>query len=312
MRRAAALAGWRRVVVVAGERHAGLVRAQAPQLAADQVLLEGRGRNTAASVALAARWIEARWGDAVMLVMPSDHWIAPRSGFLRTARALVAAARSGAALGAIGLPARAPETGFGYIRTGRPPAPARVVPVLEFVEKPSASVARRMVRSGRYLWNSGIFAWRASTILAALERHAPGVARGARQARFRRSRSGHHVSAATMARIPALPIDRAVLERCAARVVVRAAFSWSDLGNWTSVLEAARRAPGGGRLLGERLAIGARRCDSVNAGGLTVFLDVENLLVVRDGGTILVCRRDRPQEVRRVSERLTGRWVRHG
>ena len=309
--RAAALVGWRRVLVVAGARHGSLVRRQAPRLAARQVILEGRGRNTAASVALAALWVERRATDGVMLVMPSDHWIEPQRGFLRTARAAAAAARRDPVLVTIGLPARTPETGFGYIRPARMPAPARVAPVAGFVEKPSRRLARRLVASRRHLWNSGIFAWRAATVLEAIERHAPEIARAARRAAPRRARSGWRIGARAMDRIPAAPIDRAVLERSADLVVARADFRWSDLGNWSSVLEAIGRGAGTERRLGGRLLVGARSCEAVNPGGLTVFLGVRDLLVVRDGVDILVCRRDRPQEVRRVPALLAGGWARH-
>lgn len=311
LRRAVALAGSRRVLVVAGARHAALVRAQAPRLGLDQILLEAEGRNTAASVALAALHIERRFGDGVMLVMPSDHWIEPHAGFLRTARAAIAAVRDTPRLATIGLPARSPETGFGYIRPVHLPAPGKVAPVAGFVEKPSRRVAERLVASGRHLWNSGIFAWRASTLLAALERHAPGILRAARRAPVRRGRHGLLIGARAMRRIPSAPIDRAVLERTRHLVVARAAFSWSDLGNWTSVIDAWRRDPGAARRRGESLRVGARACEAVNPGGLTVFLGVENLLVVRDGSDLLVCRADRPQDVRDIPARLAGRRALH-
>jgi mannose-1-phosphate guanylyltransferase len=277
----------------------------------DQVILEARGRNTAASVALAALAVERRAGDGVMVVMPSDHWIAPRRGFLRTVAAAVQAVRRAPVLATIGLPATAPETGFGYIRPARRTAPGRVAAVAGFIEKPSRAVARRLVASRRHLWNSGIFVWRASTVLGALDRHAPAIARGARRATLRRTGSGYAVGARAMARIPAEPIDRAVLERSHDLVVARADFRWSDLGNWGSVLEALKHDGAGARLRGTRLLVDARGCEAVNPAGLTVFLGVEDLIVVRDGDSILVCRRDRPQEVRRIPALLKGRWARY-
>jgi mannose-1-phosphate guanylyltransferase len=114
-----------------------------------------------------------------------------------------------------------------------------------------------------------------------------------------------------MRRIPSEPIDRAVLERSDALVVARAAFRWSDLGTWSNVLQVFGTGRGAVGRLGGRLLIRSRDCASVNRGGLTVFLDVENLLVIRDGDTLLVCRADRPQAVRRVPGRLRGRWARH-
>jgi len=300
--RAAALVGPRWTIVVAGRRHAALVRSQGIGLAPDRIILEGEGRNTAASVALAARWARERHDDAILVVMPSDSWIDSQPGFLKTIRAAVAAVRRAGVLATIGIPATEPETGFGYIRPAFMPRPAALAPVEAFIEKPAADAARRMVRSGRYLWNSGIFVWRASTILAALAGHAPRLARGAARAAMRRRPEGWVVGGAAMERIPAQPIDRAVLEKTRRLVVVRARFGWSDLGNWNSVARLLASQPWGGRALGGRLAIDARRCEAINPGGMTVFVGVADLVAVRSGDSVLICRRDAVQRVRDIPE----------
>jgi mannose-1-phosphate guanylyltransferase len=298
--RAAALAGWHRTVVVAGLGHAALVRAQAPRVAPDRVILEGRGRNTSASVALAARWARARHDDALLVVMPSDHWIDSRAGFLKTIRAATTAARRPGVLATIGVPAVAAETGFGYIRAAGGPASAAARPVAAFVEKPGLPAARRMIRSGRYLWNSGIFVWRASTILAALATHAPRLARAAGRAVLRRRAAGWICPGRDMVRIPDEPIDRAVLEKAGRVVVVRAGFEWSDLGDWNAVGRLLASQPWGRAARGRSLAIEARRCTAVNPGGTTVFVGVADLVAVRSGDALLVCRRDTVQRVRDI------------
>jgi mannose-1-phosphate guanylyltransferase len=300
--RAAALAGRRHIVVVAGLRHAALVRAQARGMTPDRIILEGEGRNTAASVALAARWARARHDDALLVVMPSDHWIESRAGFLGTLRAAIAAARRPGVLATIGVPATTPETGFGYIRPATAGRGTAARPVAEFVEKPALAVARRMVRSGRYLWNSGLFVWRASTILGALEAHAPRVARAARRAVLRRGAAGWICAGAEMARIPAAPVDTAVLEKTGNVVVARARFSWSDLGDWNAVGRLLASHSWGRAAGGRSLAIDARRCAAINPGGVTVFVGVADLVAVRSGEAVLVCRRDAAQRVREIPE----------
>jgi len=300
--RAAALAGPRRTIVVAGRRHAALIRAQGPGLAPDRIILEGAGRNTAASVALAARWARERHDDAILVVMPSDSWIDSQPGFLKTIRAAVAAVRRAGVLATIGIPATKPETGFGYIRPAFVPRPAAVAPVEEFIEKPAPAEARRMVRSGRYLWNSGIFVWRASTILAALDDHAPRLARAAARAALRRRPGGWVVGGAAMKRIQAEPIDRAVLEKTRRLVVARARFGWSDLGNWDAVSRLLASQPWGRRAGGGVLAIGARGCEAINPGGMTVFVGVADLVAVRSGDALLVCHRDAVQRVREIPD----------
>jgi mannose-1-phosphate guanylyltransferase len=235
-------------------------------------------------VALAARWARKRHDDAILVVMPSDSWIDSQPGFLKTIRAAVAAVRRADMLATIGVPATEPETGFGYIRPAFMPRPAALAPVEAFIEKPAAAEARRMVRSGRYLWNSGIFVWRASTILAALRRRPEGWV----------------VGGAAMGRIQAEPIDRAVLERTRRLVVVRARFGWSDLGNWNTVARLLASKPWGRHAGGGFLAIGARGCEAINPGGMTVFVGVADLVAVRSGDALLVCHRDAVQRVREI------------
>jgi mannose-1-phosphate guanylyltransferase/mannose-6-phosphate isomerase len=300
--RATAVAGRGRTVVVAGLRHAPLVRAQAPWVTRDRTILEGEGRNTAASVALAARWARERHGDAVLVVMPADHWIDSRAGFVDTVRTAIAAARRPDVLATIGVPATAPETGFGYIRPAAPAGSAAVRPVAGFVEKPALPAARRMVGSGRYLWNSGLFVWRASAILAALAEHAPRLARAAEHAVLRRRPAGWVCARAEMVRIPAAPIDTAVLEKAANVVVARARFEWSDLGDWSAIDRLLTTQRWGRDAAGRTLAIGARRCAAINPGGVTVFVGVADLVAVRAGDAVLVCRRDAAQRVREIPE----------
>jgi len=298
--RAAALAGWNRTIVVAGQRHAALVRAQGSRVSPERIILEGEGRNTAASVALAARLVLARGGDGILVVMPSDHWIEPQARFLSTVRAAIREVRQSPVLATIGVPASEPETGFGYILPGEGGTVPGVSQVKGFVEKPDPARARRMVRSGRYLWNSGIFVWRASTILEAIADHAPRIGRAALAAPMRRGIDGLVVPRASMRNIPAEPIDRAVLERSRRLVVARARFNWSDLGNWNAVASLLGGQPWGRTACGETLALESRRCRAINPGGRTVFIGVDDLVVVRSGETLLVCHRNAVQQVRRI------------
>jgi mannose-1-phosphate guanylyltransferase/mannose-6-phosphate isomerase len=321
-RRLLPVAGRGNVVVVAGRPHLRWVHSQAPGIRPDRVLIEAAGRNTAASVAIAALWARERFGDAVMVVTPADHAIGPDGAFRTSVgRAVRAAARTGG-LVTIGIPPRSPDPGFGYIRAGGATGVPGVRRAERFVEKPAAARARAMIKTGRWLWNSGIFVWRAGAILEEMDRHCPGVLRplarwAARGAGARRDRRGWRVPAAVLRRVLAVPIDRAVLERSRRVLVARAGFRWSDLGNWAAVadlLEAGggaaggggKRAGQGGAGAGRVLSAGARRCVGINEGGLTVFVGTDDLVAVRDGRTVLICRRDAAQRVREIAERVTG------
>ena len=308
--RAEALAGASRVIVVCGQEHAPWVRQQAPGLAAGRILREGEGRNTAASVALAAHWIRARRGDATMVVLPADHWIEPEAAFRRTIRRALRAVRRSDALGIIGVPARSADPGLGWIEAGgRGPLPG-VRRVTRFIEKPAPAVARRLFRSRRFLWNSGIFVWRASSILEELARWEPAVERVA-AAWARRGTASTLVPERLMRRMPATPIDRAVLERSKKVLVTRAGFRWSDLGTWGTLAAILERRPVRRSAAGDRVLLGSRRCVGFNPGGLTAFVGVEGIVAVRSEDVVLVCRSDAAQDVRGVAAALRGRLRRY-
>jgi len=303
--RIAPLVGRRHVLVVAGREHRSWVRRQTPEVAPDRILLEETGRNTAAAVAAAALWIQARSPDAVMIVLPSDHHVAPVGAFLSTMRlAIRTAARTGD-LVTLGVRPRSPETGFGYIRPADGSTGVNVSRVSVFVEKPDLRAARRMLRSGRYLWNSGMFVWRASSILEELRRHRPQVLAPLRSwASGRTGRGAWTIPARVVRRVPPESIDTAVLEKSSRSLIVRAPFRWSDLGSWDALGRILPRDGDGNGGLGSVVAVESSGCLGVNPEGLTVFVGVSDLAAIRAGGSVLVCHRKSTQRVREAVRRV--------
>jgi mannose-1-phosphate guanylyltransferase/mannose-6-phosphate isomerase len=298
----------RSILVVAGEQHQRWIRRQAPWLPPDRLILEGVGRGTAAAVALAALRIRQNLGDGVMIVLPADHWIEPAASLRSTLRRAIGAVESMNGLVTIGIPVRSADTGFGYVLpSGRPVAPG-VRRAARFVEKPGPGRAERMARSGRFVWNSGIFVWRASTILEEIERHRADVLRPL-QAWLRRAtvRGTWRVPNSVLRRVPALPIDRAVLERSHRVLVARGTFRWSDLGTWDALAAHLTKDRHGNSGIGRRLTLDADGCLTVNEGGLNVLVGVRDLVVVRTKDVVLVCKRHASQRIRDVVARLHGR-----
>ena len=300
------LVGRSRILVVTAASDVPWVRKQAPEIPSRQILAEEIGRDTATAVALAAHWLRSRYGDAIMVVLPADHSIRPAMVFRSALRFAIRAVRKTGGLVTIGVPPRAPETGLGYIRPSAREVMTGVRKVESFVEKPDAARAARMVRSGRYLWNSGIFIWKASSILKALERHRPDIAAPVDRWARRASRGSWRVPAAVLRRIPRAPIDRAVLERSREVLVIRAPFDWSDVGNWDALGGVLRRDARRNEAIGRMVALDASRCLGVNGGGLTVFIGLRDVVSVRSGDVVLVCHRTAVQRVREVVRRLRG------
>ncbi len=305
--RARRVAGPGRVWVVCGAEQARQVRL-ATGLPAARILVEPARRNTALAIGLAALRIARHAPDAVQVVMPADHVIPDARAFAGAVLRAAAAAEQGA-LVTLGVEPTRPETGYGYIRLGaRPPgAAAGLHGVRRFVEKPDAARARRWLRRGGYLWNSGIFVWRARTILAEIERCAPEL--HGRLAPLRGARGGR---AAALERVyrsaPAQPIDRAVLERSDRVWCLPVDFHWSDVGTWQSLAEELGVGEDVTRVIGGEVLLDDAPGNLVWAGDrLVTLLGVEGLAVVDAGDVLLVTRLERSSEVRRIVARLRDR-----
>jgi len=305
VQRAARLVPRGRVLVVTSRAQARAVRRQLPGLAADHLIVEPEGRNTAAAIGLAALRLARLAPDAVMAVLPADHAIPDGSAFRRDlALALGLAERTGA-LVTLGVTPTHPETGYGYIRTGDSVAGTRgrAAWVDAFVEKPDRARARALLAAGGVLWNAGIFCWRVQAILAALRAHVPGVLEPL-EASMRR---GAAPLAAAYRRLPAVSIDVGVLERARGVVVVRARFAWSDVGSWAALEPLWGNGVGANAVRGRAVAIDSRGCVVDAPGRLVALLGVEDLVVVDAPDAVLVCRKERAQDVRLVVEELRRR-----
>lgn len=299
------LVGRENVLVVTGSGHSSWARRQTPEIPRDNFITEAVGRNTAASIALAAHRVLARQGDALMVILPADHWIAPASGLRSSIRRGLRFLRDHDRLVVIGVPALRPETGFGYITPAKQTGAPGIRSVGSFVEKPDRATAMRLVRTGRVLWNSGIFLWRATSFLKALDRHRPDIALPLSGWAGRAPRGPWKVPELILRRLPSVPVDRAILEHSRDIVVVRASFTWSDVGTWDALIRLVPRA-GAIKKFGETVDVNASGCLAINQDGLTVLVGVRDLVVVRSGSTVLVCHRAAGQEVREAVQRLRG------
>ncbi len=307
LERAGRLAPPGRTWLVCAAEHAAPMR-RAAGLPPGRVLVEPCGRNTAMAVAWAACRIAAKDPEAVLAVLPADHHVPDARAFAAALRRAARAAQRAGVLVTLGVRPTRAETGYGYIQVG-PAAPAPFTGlhrVRRFVEKPSEARARRFVRNGGFLWNAGVFVWRAATILEEIGRWAPELDRAL--APLRRAPAARAAREAAYRRAPALPIDVAVLERSRRVWTLPVGFHWSDVGTWASLAEELGAGPGANRVVeGEAILEGADG-NLVWGGRRPVALvGVEGLAVVDADDALLVARLDRSGAVRRVVERLHGR-----
>jgi mannose-1-phosphate guanylyltransferase len=294
-----------RLRILTGERLAEPLLGALPELGPGNLLLEPRAAGTAPVLAWAAAELERRDPDAIMISLHADHVIAPADRF----RALLAAAGDLAVrhrcLFTIGARPTRAETGYGYIRMGEAlpedeasaPPVARAHRVAEFREKPDLRNAERYLASGEYLWNTGLFVWRATDLLDQLSRHTPELAElipivreGGVEEFFRRA--------------PTLSIDEGLLERSDRVAVLPATFDWDDVGAWDAVYRTRPSDEAGNVILGEAYAVDTRGSILYAEDGPIVAFGVDDLVVVRVHGVTFVAHRDRTPDLKTLLSHL--------
>lgn len=286
--------------------------------AAQSYLLEPVGRNTAPAIALGALKIAVEHGpDALMLVLAADHLIEDPDSFAMAVSVARQAAEQGS-LVTFGIVPTGPETGFGYIERGASinPIPEEgkdvvaAYAVKRFVEKPSLDVAREYLATGRYLWNSGMFCFKAGVILRELEAHAPHLFQAA-LACWDATRASPGINAAAMeidpatfTHVPDISIDYAVMERSSNVAVVPGDFGWSDIGSWGAVSELTRPDEAGNRVEGEAILVDTENTYIQSESRLVAAVGLEHLIIIDTPDALLVANRDRVQDVKKVVEKL--------
>jgi mannose-1-phosphate guanylyltransferase len=296
-------------LLICNEDHRFIVAEQMRQIGVEPagILLEPMGRNTAPAVAVAALQATSRGEDPLLLVLAADHVIREPEAFRKTVAAGIDAACSGS-LVTFGIVPTAPETGYGYIEAAGSLGAAQLapLPIARFVEKPNRSTAEGFLATGRFTWNSGMFLFRASAILAEMERLAPDVVSACRNAVDHDSADLEflRLEREAFANCPSVAIDVAVMEKTDRGAVLPLAAGWSDVGSWSALWETADRDERGNVVRGRVISQDSRNCYLRSEHRLLVGLGVEDLVVVETDDVVLVAHRDRAQEIKGIVGRL--------
>ena len=293
------------VVSAAEPRFLILEHLEALRIDPGALLLEPAARNTAPAVAAAALLLERRGSsDALMLVSPADHAIEDVPAFRRAIRAGAAQAAAGR-LVTFGIVPTAPETGYGYIRRGAPLVNGGhpVHAIDSFVEKPDRATAERYVQSGDYLWNGGIFLFRADAFLNELARLRPDILSACREAVEQGTPDGpfFRLNEAAFRACPSEALDYAVMEGTDKGAVVPVEMGWSDVGSWAALWEIGGKDADGNVRVGEVLTRDSRNCYLRAERKLVAALGLEDVIVVEAGDVVLVAHRDRAQDVKELA-----------
>lgn len=312
-----------RIWCVTNAEQVGVLRKQLPASARKKVLTEPFGRNTAAAIALAAVHIRhAVKGDALMAVLPADHYIASAEGYRKIVRAALQVARGESRMVVLGIYPTRPDTGFGYIERGESAFAVdglKVFPVLRFTEKPELAVAKEYVQSGRYQWNAGMFFWRVSTFLDALRRFLPDTYKAIEALALHIGKRSYQARLKKIyGKLESISVDYAVLEKAAASgsdgsvnganvFVIPAEIGWSDIGSWAAVYELLAKQPGENILAGAGETLDATGNFLWSPDKFVAAVGVHDLVVVETAEALLICPRERAQDVGKIVKALEQR-----
>ena len=309
--------------IVTNQDQSAEVRKQLPRVAKSHVLAEPIGRNTAAAIGLAAIHLRHEHGDALMAVLPADHYIAQSAKYRALVRAALRVASEPGQMAVLGIPPTRPETGFGYIERGKTTQRSGKFPVhdvRQFTEKPSLAVAKKYVASGRYFWNAGMFFWRVSTFLENLRRYVPKTHAALEElAKTIGTPRYSSVLRRIYPRLENISVDYAILEpttRNAKHPVVHvlpAEIGWSDIGSWEAVYELIAASTQNNRRnkqasanisAGPHFALDADNNFLWSPKKFVAAIGVNNLVVVETPDALLICPRDRAQDVGKIVKYL--------
>jgi mannose-1-phosphate guanylyltransferase len=294
-----------RVLVVTREDQVSVLQEQLPNLEPWQILKEPVGRSTAPCLALAAHTLLHRDPEATMLVLPSDHLIQDTPLFLETVERAVATCEEKDALITFGIQPNRPETGYGYILYSSEAVSDGVHKVKQFVEKPDLATARRYVQSERYLWNSGMFVWQASTLVDEIRTYLPALMESIEALPADPADPDFDTQLkATYLPMEPLSIDHGLMEKSKQVYVIKSYFGWSDVGSWESVYHMSDRDPFGNVLRGEVHAIDTHNSYIYSPHRFAATIGVENLIVVDTPDALLISSMQRSQEVRDIVKHL--------
>jgi mannose-1-phosphate guanylyltransferase len=281
-----------------------------PNIPERQIVAEPAQRNTAPTIGLAANEILRRDPEGIMAILPADHVIRKPGAFRNALKAGCRWAEAEGCSVVLGIQPTRPETGYGYIRLGRLAKNIgrdKMFRVETFTEKPTLPVARRYVASKRYLWNAGMFIWRASTLLSNLQRFQPAMAAGLGGITSAGGIDNPRALKRLFPKFEKISIDYALMEKIDNVFAVAADIGWSDVGSWAVAYDLHAKDNDGNVRPENSLCIDSKGNMLVGGGKFLVTIGVENLVIVDTGDALLVCAREQSQKVGKAVQELERR-----
>ncbi|MBR1471050.1 MAG: mannose-1-phosphate guanylyltransferase [Lachnospiraceae bacterium] len=293
------------IFISTNQNYKKLVREQLPEIPQENILCEPVGRNTAPGIGLGAVHIRKKYEDAIMLVLPSDHQIKYKGMFLNVLRDAIRVAVQGRNLVTLGITPSAPETGYGYIRFNPEVTVENAFAVDRFVEKPDAAKAKEYIESEEYLWNSGMFVWKASSILTSIGEHLPEIYNGLTRIESSiGTEDEESILSGVFDVIPSESIDYGVLEKEKNIFVLPGTFGWDDVGSWLSVERMRPLNDSGNVVAGNAMTVNVKNCIIEGSGKLIACIGLRDLVIVDTDDATLICSKDSTADIKKIVENL--------
>ena len=291
------------VYVVTNAAYRELVYDQLPEIPRENVLCEPCARNTAPCIAFAAAVIKQKYDDAIMLVLPSDHLIGYEKIYLKTLKKAVTAAEEGDNLVTIGITPTYPETGYGYINFGEEKGDAYEVE--RFVEKPDLATAKKYLASGKYLWNSGMFVWKISSVMKNMQKFMPDIYEGALKIGASFGADSYEETLVTeFEKFTSESVDFGIMEKASDIYTIQGSFGWDDVGSWLAVERINETDDDKNFFDGDVIAVDSKRTTVCGGKRLVAAVGTRDIIVVDTDDVLLVCSKNSTQDVKKVIAQL--------
>ena len=291
------------IFIVTNAAYADLVNDQLPDVPRENILCEPCARNTAPCIAFAAAIIQKKYGDAMMLVLPSDHLIGYENIYIKTLQTAIRTAEEGNNLVTIGITPAYPETGYGYINFGKEAGDAYEVE--RFVEKPDLPTAKKYLASGKYLWNSGMFVWKASAIMYNMKQFMPEIHDGT--VRIGDSYGTDSYEETLIKEFTAFTsesVDFGIMEKASDIYTIPGSFGWDDVGSWLAVERINETDDKKNYFDGDVIAVDSERTTVCGGKRLVAAIGTRDIVIVDTDDVLLVCSKNNTQDVKKVIAQL--------
>ncbi len=305
VKRLAPLVAQEDIYIVTNAAYMELIAQQLPDLPTENVIAEPCARNTAPCIGLAAAIIQKKYGEAVMFVLPSDHLIHAEDMYVDTLCKAAQAAENGTNLVTLGITPTYPETGYGYIKYVKGSGKDGVYEVERFVEKPNLPTAKEYLENGGYLWNSGMFIWKTTSILQNIERYMPDLYEGLQPiAEAYGTADFEVVLNEKFCTLPSESIDFGIMEKAQNIYTIPGNFGWDDVGSWLALERINPIDADRNMFDGDIISVNSKNCTVCGGKRTVAVLGLEDVVIVDTPDALLVCDKNSTQDIKKVLAEL--------